>query len=88
MKNAVLVRLAGDAAAQAAAHCVVALRAQVQVVPEYFAPVLQSHVDMVWDQALADAEEAWRACQPEIAEITFRATMAQAGIDAVKSYLG
>lgn len=86
-RHATLVRLASDCAAEAAAHCVVALQAQPLFVPEHFAPVLVASVDAMWNAALSDAEEAWRAFQPEIAEITFRTTMAQAGVDAVKTYL-
>lgn len=82
-----LMQIAGDVAASAAAQYMLALQALQLVVAEEFAPILGEYVDEAWEEAMRDAREAWEAALPQVADVTFRASMALAGVKAVKSYL-
>lgn len=58
---------------------------KIAVNSEHLSQCLRAHKERIRG-ALHDAKDAFDANMPQVAEITFRASAAQAGIDAAKMY--
>jgi len=80
-----LVGIAADAASRAAADFI---RLNGLKVPDYdvASQCLRAEVKLALPQALQDAKEAMECHMSHVAQATFRASMAEAGIKAAKEF--